>query len=169
MHAVLRFFALFDATKVEGDHPFEYVLPIAISTRYQNGKEGTNVARHPLEFSCASCGVARPVETYAAPCSACGHVATSAEGFLDLRADPDADTLLDIETYDADHAVGVSSDGIARVYQRLFREVGRPDPMAVLEIGAGSGNLTRGLLAAFSLDRLVATDISPSFLKRLTA
>jgi ubiquinone/menaquinone biosynthesis C-methylase UbiE len=62
---------------------------------------------------------------------------------------------------------GVPSRQLFDVYDRIAQGRGRAIGGDVLEIGAGTGNLTLGLLAYAPSARIVASDISPRFLELL--
>lgn len=101
-------------------------------------------------------------------CMSCGHVCREEEGVLDLRLDASFDTLLDIEQYDATHHV---TDGSARILARLYSDIvtgkGKAATGKVLEIGAGSGNLTCGLAEHSEFTEIHCSDLSPAFMRLL--
>lgn len=116
---------------------------------------------------CPECAAEIDLEVLAEACPGCGRAMRSGADVADLRRDRTGDTLLDTDTYDATHAVGEDSERLAELYDRLIGGVSAT--LNVLEIGAGSGNLTLGLVRRARVARLVSTDISPAFLGRLLA
>lgn len=101
-------------------------------------------------------------------CMSCGHVCREEDGVLDLRLDASFDTLLDVEEYDAAHHV---TDGSARILARLYSDIvtgkGKAATGKVLEIGAGSGNLTCGLAEHSEFAEIHCSDLSPAFMRLL--
>ncbi|MFN3459795.1 MAG: class I SAM-dependent methyltransferase [Oceanibaculum sp.] len=101
-------------------------------------------------------------------CMSCGHVCLEEDGVLDLRLDTSFDTLLDVEQYDAAHHV---TDDSARLLARLYSDIvtgkGKAATGKVLEIGAGSGNLTSGLAEHSTFTEIYCSDLSPGFMRLL--
>lgn len=101
-------------------------------------------------------------------CLQCGAVYEILEGVHDLRLDPDMDTALDLDTYDANHSVNADhSKDIYAIYDRAFalRPSGRTG--RVLEIGSGTGNLTIALARHGQFSEIHCSDISLRFMQRL--
>ncbi len=119
------------------------------------------------QFQCPACQSWVPVVPETTDCTACKAPFPRTDGILDLRADRSRDTLLDLDSYDADHGVGQASHQIAATYARLLQGAGVGRAAHVLEIGAGSGNLTLGLAQEPYFESILSTDISAGFLKRL--
>jgi ubiquinone/menaquinone biosynthesis C-methylase UbiE len=100
-------------------------------------------------------------------CVECGRSCSETDGILDLRPDPAADTLLDLETYDEAHGVDEgNARGIYDVYARALGS-GAQGRGRILEIGAGTGNLTLGLVRYGQFAEIHCSDVSPRFLGRL--
>lgn len=120
-----------------------------------------------LRLACLRCGTEVRVDRSNPHCPACDWIPPLCGGVCDLRDDPARDTALDIENYDADHGVGRRSDQLASVYQSILTERGLSGVGQVLEIGAGSGNLTAGLIRSEFFHNITSTDISPRFMSLL--
>lgn len=103
-------------------------------------------------------------------CDACGFVAHFIADVLDLRLDASQDTALDLDTYDEHHTVNEeSASSIIDFYNSMIRDYAQAQPGRVLEIGAGTGNLTWGLCNQSSFSEVHCSDISPRFMARLHA
>ena len=103
-------------------------------------------------------------------CGACGHEARAIDGVLDLRLDAAQDTMLELDSYDARH--GVSPDNAAalfKVYDESIRTLSARPRERILEIGAGTGNLTAALCTISGFAEVHCSDISPRFMTRLHA
>ncbi len=120
-----------------------------------------------LEIRCPSCAAGLRLLDEGGHCGSCGWSIPITEGFADLRPDPGLDTLLDVESYDADHQVDTQMHQLAGIYERILRNAGVEGPVRAIELGAGSGNLTYGLVRAPYFDTVVTSDVSPSFLRLL--
>lgn len=93
---------------------------------------------------------------------------TLGEGIIDLRTDPFFDTLLDVDAYDAGHNVELQSNSLAEWYEKILLDCGlAPSVDHVFEIGAGSGNLTAGLVRSSFFHSVYSSDLSPAFLALL--
>jgi ubiquinone/menaquinone biosynthesis C-methylase UbiE len=81
------------------------------------------------------------------------------------------DSALDLETYDEAHGVSPVPNRIPyEVYASIIaRKFGKEPASRILEIGAGTGNLTLALCAFGDFEEVHASDISPRFLSRLKA
>ena len=103
-------------------------------------------------------------------CVACDYVARFNAGVLDLRLDATQDTALDIETYDAQHSLNEeSARSLIDLYNKVIASYARVQPGRVLEIGAGTGNLTWGLCNRSSFTDVHCSDISQRFMAKLHA
>jgi SAM-dependent methyltransferase len=97
-------------------------------------------------------------------CVKCGASFSARGGILDFVAGRD-NTALNVLAYDNEKHVSLGAslrlfDHLKRVAGGLFRDaLGE-----ILEIGAGTGLLTLGMLASKEFDRAVITDISPEML-----
>lgn len=118
---------------------------------------------------CPSCRSARLPDTgETIACPACDATFPRLGNLRDLRIDQSADTALDLDTYDGHHKVTVeSAKALFSLYEATLQDLGSGMRGRVLEIGAGTGNLTHGLALHGSFSELWITDISPRFLKRL--
>ncbi|MGR3710350.1 MAG: class I SAM-dependent methyltransferase [Alterinioella nitratireducens] len=105
----------------------------------------------------------------ASECSACGFVIDTENDITDLRVDKSFDTLLDVEDYDKVHSQVDVNHSLGQCFFDLMQQGGRSPGGDVLEIAAGSGNLTMPLLQSGHFSSVIASDISPAFLKRLSA
>jgi len=93
-----------------------------------------------------------------------GHLYPVREGIPLLWADGEDRNALEEIDYDAVHAIGSKAvEGIGDDWARLLADIGHAAG-DVLEIGAGTGALTKGLLAKASPRSLVVTDVSERFL-----
>ncbi|HQQ64144.1 MAG TPA: methyltransferase domain-containing protein [Pseudomonadales bacterium] len=109
------------------------------------------------------CGNLRLQENHLS-CEACDRAYTIDDGIPLLLRDPDAMTRLDHDSYDAQHEISDDNvDAIQRMWQTVFSEhaIRAGD---VLEIGCGTGQLTRALPGIPGVKHVHATDISPAFL-----
>ena len=89
---------------------------------------------------------------------------------LDLRLDRAQDTQLEPGEYDASHPIDESGRALYAVYEQALLKYGQMNGTeSVLELGAGSGNLTRGILAAGRFRHAHISDISPRFMQGLMA
>lgn len=119
-------------------------------------------------LTCPACGAAgrfEPADGEHLRCAGCGAGFGAAGGIVDLVAGR-ARTALDDIDYDERYAVDHAVDG---TYPSLCRETGglldrRFD--SVLEIGAGSGGFTVGMLQGGDIGAAVVTDVSPAMLAR---
>jgi SAM-dependent methyltransferase len=101
-------------------------------------------------------------------CPSCGTEWPVVDGLIDLRPDATADTLLDDATYDETHAVTPETSApLFRFYAAALGEFGQGAKGRVLEIGAGTGNLTVGLAAHGQFSEIHCADLSPRFMARL--
>lgn len=116
---------------------------------------------------CPQCAAVVPVSADAVCCAACGWAPAIVEGIIDLREDKSFDTLLDVEAYDGAHGVDAQTALLAKVYEGILRDKGCDGAASVCEIGAGSGNLTYGLLNSDFFGEVHTSDISLAFMKLL--
>jgi ubiquinone/menaquinone biosynthesis C-methylase UbiE len=116
-------------------------------------------------LNCPVCGAAISDDLV---CGACSFRGRTDGTIIDLRADPTKDTALDLASYDATHGVTEApSRHLFDVYDGIARSHGCAIDGDVLEIGAGTGNLTLALLAYSPSARIAASDLSPRFLELL--
>ena len=118
-------------------------------------------------LKCKNCGLegVMRVDEASAECSRCRTSFNVTSGIVDFVSGT-ANTTLDVLAYDQQKSVSLESS------LRLFRHMKQlsqgiiPDQLGtVLEVGAGTGYLTLGMLADSEFDRAVITDISPQMLK----
>ena len=101
-----------------------------------------------LEATCRSCG-----ETYSAP-----------DGIIDFVGGR-SDTALDVESYDQQKSVSFEkSVELFDALKRLAAGAIGDQVDTILEIGAGTGLLTLGMLNETEFERALITDISPRML-----
>lgn len=119
----------------------------------------------PVALICPKCGASLADDLGCRTCSFRGRT----DGTLvDLRSDPTKDTALDLATYDEAHGVTEApSRQLFNVYDQIARGCGQAIGGDILEIGAGTGNLTLALLAYSPSAQIAASDISPRFLELL--
>jgi ubiquinone/menaquinone biosynthesis C-methylase UbiE/uncharacterized protein YbaR (Trm112 family) len=83
-----------------------------------------------------------------------------------LLRDAEVKTLLDHDDYNIHHEItDDNADAIGRMWQSVFSEYG-VDGGEVLEIGCGTGQLTRALVGMPAITHIHTTDISPEFLSQ---
>lgn len=117
-------------------------------------------------LSCPACGASEFESADASiTCSRCGarHVVT--DGIVDFVGGR-LESSLDAIDYDAYY--GVDAPKIAKAFDLVLEHAGAiiARPMqSVLELGAGTGLLTAGLVERASTNRLLVTDISPKMLR----
>ncbi len=118
---------------------------------------------------CPSCRSARlPDVGKTVACTACAAKFPQLGSLRDLRIDQTADTALDLDTYDALHNnTSESAKALFRFYEATLLGLGPGMRGRILEIGAGTGNLTLHLAFQGAFSELWITDLSPRFLKRL--
>jgi ubiquinone/menaquinone biosynthesis C-methylase UbiE/uncharacterized protein YbaR (Trm112 family) len=118
---------------------------------------------------CSVCASSYEVGDEALTCSGCGLRFPVLEGVPVLTKDSTVETKLEGIDYDAVH--GVTEQRIGRTgarWKEMLERLGLERECA-LEIGAGTGALTRGLLQEKAVGRLTATDVSHKFLGMLGA
>jgi ubiquinone/menaquinone biosynthesis C-methylase UbiE/uncharacterized protein YbaR (Trm112 family) len=118
---------------------------------------------------CSVCGSSYDVGEEALTCSGCGLRFPVLDGVPVLTKDSTIETKLEGLDYDAVH--GVTEQRIGRTgarWKEMLERLGLERERA-LEIGAGTGALTRGLLQEKAVGRLTATDVSHKFLRMLGA
>lgn len=88
---------------------------------------------------------------------------------IDLRVDKNADTLLDVDSYDTSHGIGSeeASRQIYKYYENLLTDLNANLVGSVLEIASGSGYLSMGLVNHSNFSRICLSDISPRFMSML--
>lgn len=120
-------------------------------------------------LACPACQGGRVIAAGARlMCTRCGHFMASADGVLDLRLDSTQDSALDLDSYDAAHLVDPAQAHLLyEVYDRAISTYQTAPRAAVLEIGAGTGNLTHGLYQSGQFRDIHCSDISQRFMVRL--
>jgi SAM-dependent methyltransferase len=102
-------------------------------------------------------------------CRRCQRNLSRRDGILVDSALP-ADVQNRLETIDYDQTHGVSAEASEQLgagYAAFIRPNFAPDRLTnltILEIGSGSGVLSLGLALAFSFQRMVVSDLSPTFM-----
>lgn len=142
---------------------------VAPVSGFPQGVEVTATLHKESPLLCPAC-TAGAMEYVASllRCTACGFVTQTRDGILDLRESPDDDTLLDIDTYEDRHSVSrETSERLFRFYADVLTEVGSEAEGRLLEIGAGTGNLTLPLASLGNFSEIHCSDLSPRFLARL--
>jgi SAM-dependent methyltransferase len=134
---------------------------ISTAVRIPRFSEAFGVVLH-----CPHCRYPNTLELQnnAVTCSRCGIVFAANGGVIDFVAGR-SNTALNLGEYDAQKAV--SFEHSLRLFSSLKRIAAGAIPEdlgVILEIGAGTGLLTMGMLAQSHFDRAVITDISPSML-----
>jgi ubiquinone/menaquinone biosynthesis C-methylase UbiE/uncharacterized protein YbaR (Trm112 family) len=112
---------------------------------------------------CSSCGSRYDVGEEALVCNGCAASFPIVDGVPILLKDTTIGTKLD--------HIDVTQQQISEVgtvWKAIIERIGLQSPDAV-EIGAGTGMLTLGLLREKAVSRLTATDVSPNFLRELRA
>lgn len=126
----------------------------------------------PVAPYCLRCRTTRLIpETERLVCPDCAQDYPITAGVTDLRLDRTMDTQLDLDSYDAAHSVSEANawklySAYARGYERLEMPAGGGK---VFEIGAGTGNLTTGLVRWGPFSEIHCSDISPRFMEALSA
>lgn len=101
-------------------------------------------------------------------CRKCNAFYPVVEGVVDLRRDAGFDTLLELDSYEAAHNTGSEhSRLIYGLYKDIFDKFHPHRAERVLEIGAGAGNLTLGLLKHGSFKAVHCSELSLRFMTRL--
>jgi ubiquinone/menaquinone biosynthesis C-methylase UbiE len=119
----------------------------------------------PDILNCPHC--TQPLQT--APdgclCNSCSTTFSFRDGYINLLADPGLGTQLDEQTYDAAH--GITDVGKQKMWQTWCDLFDRHQVQSgrVLELGAGSGQLTDGLIRSRRFAENHVSDISAHFLK----
>jgi ubiquinone/menaquinone biosynthesis C-methylase UbiE/uncharacterized protein YbaR (Trm112 family) len=116
---------------------------------------------------CNSCGAPYRISAAECVCTGCGRrfpVVDDMPVLLDGTTTP---TALDDIDYDA--VMGIDEGVISEIAENWSEVIGGlgPRPRRALEIGAGSGALTLGLLRGHVVEHLTATDVSPKFLRSI--
>src|ERR1700722_17065056 len=115
------------------------------------------------KFQCPLCNGALAADTCA--CVVCGRSYITADGILDFVGGRFA-TQLDADTYDTINTVEDASSEIA--YQSYKQVAAHRWPMSfglVVEIGCGTGSLSRSMLRHHDAVDAVVTDVSPDMLR----
>ncbi len=100
-------------------------------------------------------------------CRGCAREYPILDGIPALMFDATRDTALDLAQYEAQHPPDPDQgEGIFRPYRDAMRRFGVAGGVC-LEIGSGTGNLTRGLAGCADLTEIHCFDISLRFLRRL--
>jgi ubiquinone/menaquinone biosynthesis C-methylase UbiE len=120
---------------------------------------------NPALLACPSCRSALTTSPTGVQCGACGLAFGVTQGFINLVLDSSNDTQLQEAAYDEEHGINQQrreSNWLS--WQGLLEKYGAHHGR-VLEIGAGSGHLTWGLLHKSRFDELHISDISADFLQ----
>ncbi len=116
---------------------------------------------------CSSCGSPYEVFNDELICSTCDARFPIVDGIPLLLKETTIATALEQIDYDAVHGI---TDQVIRTtgveWKRIIKESGA-EPGDALEIGAGTGALTLGLLEEKAVRRLTATDVSHKFLRMI--
>jgi hypothetical protein len=117
-------------------------------------------------LKCPNCRVDDTLELTRSPvvCGECGAAFSASGGILDFVAGRD-NTALDVIAYDLEKNVSIERSRV--LFGKLKQDCGAllPENLGkVLEIGAGTGLLTLGMLELSEFDSAVISDISPEML-----
>ncbi|MGE0224780.1 MAG: methyltransferase domain-containing protein [Acetobacteraceae bacterium] len=118
-------------------------------------------------FRCPNC--AQRLQRDVAPrlvCAGCGHAVAIRDGVVDFVAGRFG-TILDAESYD--HAHGIDDKRAEQHVDEIRRRAGARWPAklgSVIEIGCGTGYLSRVLAASANVSDLILTDVSIDMLRR---
>ena len=97
-------------------------------------------------------------------CQSCGRQFLISDGVLDFVGGS-ANTGLDVTTYDQQKQVTIAlAKALFAHLKQASRGMIRDDLGVVLEVGAGTGLLTLGMLGDGHFDRAIVTDVSPQML-----
>lgn len=119
---------------------------------------------------CPRCFAALVDEETTLVCRSCGFSGAVRGAITDLRVDKNIDTALDLDSYDGVHNVSdTPSRRLFEIYQSIAVQNGSDLSGDILEIGAGTGNLTLGLAAFSGAHSISAGDVSERFLSVLAA
>jgi ubiquinone/menaquinone biosynthesis C-methylase UbiE/uncharacterized protein YbaR (Trm112 family) len=116
---------------------------------------------------CHICGARYAIADDHVTCVNCSRRFPVVDGIPVLVADANPGTALD--QFDYDRVMGINAEVIRQTgveWNGIIAALG-DQPETALEIGAGTGVLTQGLLEQESVGRLTATDVSISFLRAL--
>jgi ubiquinone/menaquinone biosynthesis C-methylase UbiE len=118
---------------------------------------------------CARCGEQYSVGDTELDCRGCHMRYPVLDGIAMLTTEATVPTRLEAHDYDdISHLNDRHIATIGRQWSQIISDLGLT-PHDALEIGAGSGALTLGLLGERAVDRLTATDVSPEFLRVLAS
>ncbi|MGH8983607.1 MAG: methyltransferase domain-containing protein [Acidimicrobiia bacterium] len=118
---------------------------------------------------CSGCGGAYDIGDAELTCGQCETQFPVVDGIPVLLDDTTTGTSLEEIDYDAVHGINERMIGNIGAQWRQIIEQLELEPEHALEIGAGTGALTLGLLGEKAVERLTATDISHKFLRMLAA
>jgi ubiquinone/menaquinone biosynthesis C-methylase UbiE len=121
-------------------------------------------------FACPACGEPRLGAIGGrAVCAACDGKYSFENGILDLLVDKELKTQLDTANYNVRHNISDATvDSVGKGWLGILQQIGADiEDARVLEIGAGSGVLSVGLLRHSRLSHLFATDVSNEFLQTI--
>lgn len=114
---------------------------------------------------CSGCGGSYNVTPTSIECPRCSVTFPVVDGIPVVIKDAAVGTALVASTYDEQHLISqntVANDG-AR-WKQIIDHLGL-EPESAMEIGAGTGLLTQGLLDQGAVGKLIVTDVSHTFLE----
>ena len=115
---------------------------------------------------CPACHVSLSLRQDPLLCGSCGHRYFIADGIPQLVTQPELHSQLEQIDYDGLHAVNENSFVVvSENWQRIFAE-NQTRRTTTLELGAGTGQLSKMLASDPAITKLFITDISPTFLKQ---
>jgi ubiquinone/menaquinone biosynthesis C-methylase UbiE/uncharacterized protein YbaR (Trm112 family) len=118
---------------------------------------------------CSGCGSPYEVSDEALICERCAIRFPVVDGIPVLIKDTTIGTSLEKIDYDAAHGIGEQTiDSTGREWKKIITQLGLENE-DVLEIGAGTGVLTLGLLQHQAVRQLTAIDVSHKFLRMVAA
>jgi ubiquinone/menaquinone biosynthesis C-methylase UbiE/uncharacterized protein YbaR (Trm112 family) len=112
---------------------------------------------------CSICGSSYDVRDDALVCNECAASSPIVDGVPILLKDTTIGTKLD-DIDSTEQVIGAAGT----VWKEIIERIGLDGPDTV-EIGAGTGTLTLGLLRENAVSRIIATDVSQNFLRTLRA
>ena len=118
---------------------------------------------------CTRCRSTLSNNTNGLTCPTCNLTYVCHHGFINMIGDPSLKTLLVENSYDAEH--GLDQKRKVTTWNKWAKVLKKNNATSgsALEIGAGSGLLSWGLLQDSDLDEVHISDISPVFLEMVVA